>query len=249
MNPTESRPHLFGMLAGLFLAAGISFASIVLARTWVHLRESQFITVTGSSHANIYSDLVVWTGKLTVEDPTLPGAYGKFKTDSEKVAHFLEERGQKNFTLAPVQVKNLTKRKKDGSNDDEFVPETIGYQLSQTIQITSSDVVGIPKLAADGLGLMAQGVVLETEEIQFIYTKAGETKVQMMAEATEDARKRAEEIAERGGRAVRELRSARMGVVQINPLYSTDTSSEGNNDTSSLEKTITATVTAEFTLK
>jgi hypothetical protein len=96
---------------------------------------------------------------------------------------------------------------------------------------------------------MEQGVVLETDDIQFIYTKAGETKVQMMAEATEDARRRAEEIAARGGRAVRELRSARMGVVQINPLYSTDTSSEGNNDTSSLEKTITATVTAEFTLR
>jgi hypothetical protein len=249
MNPTEPRPHLFGMLAGLFLAAGISFASIVLARTWVHLRESQFIMVTGSSHANVRSDLVVWTGKLTVEDPTLPGAYAKFKSDFGKVDRFLEERGQKDFSLAPVQVKELTKRKKDDSDDDGARSERIGYQLSQTIEISSSDVEAIPKLATDGLGLMEQGVVLETEDIKFIYTKAGETKVQMMAEATEDARKRADEIAARGGRAVRELRSARMGVVQINPLYSTDTSSEGNNDTSSLEKTITTTVTAEFTLK
>jgi hypothetical protein len=236
------------MLAGLFLAGGISFASIVLARTWVHLRESQFITVTGSSHANVHSDLVVWTGKLTVDDPTLSGAYATFKNDSEKVEHFLEERGQKKFSLAPVHVKDLTRREKNGA-EGEGVPERVGYQLSQTIQITSSDVEGVPKLAADGLGLMEQGVVLETEDIQFIYTKAGETKVQMMAEATEDARRRADEIATRGGRTVRELRSARMGVVQINPLYSTDTSSEGNNDTSSLEKTITATVTAEFTLR
>ena len=48
---------------------------------------------------------------------------------------------------------------------------------------------------------------------------------------------------------MRELRSARMGVVQINPLYSTATSWEGVNDTSSLDKTITATVTAEFALR
>src|SRR5665213_1665367 len=210
MNSTEPRPHLFGMIAGLFLAVGISFASIVFARTWVHLRESQFITVTGSSHANVHSDLVVWTGKLSVEDRTLSGAYAKFKTDSEKAARFLEERGQKKISWAPVQVKNLTKQKKDGS-DDESVSERVGYQLSQTFQISSPGVVAIPKLAADGLGLMEQGVVLETDDIQFIYTKAGETKVQMMAEATEDARRRAEEIAARGGRAVRELRSARMG--------------------------------------
>jgi uncharacterized protein len=248
MNSSESRPHLFGMLAGLFLAVGLSFASIVLARTWVHLKESQFITVTGSSRANIRSDLVIWKGKLTVEDRTLPGAYAKFKSDFEKVQHFLEERGQKKLSLAPVQVKNLIKHQRDGSEGDA-VTDRVGYQISQGIEFTSSDVDGVPKLAADGLGLVQEGVVLETDDIQFIYTKAGETKVQMMAEATADARRRAEEIATRGGRAVRELRSARMGVVQINPLYSSDTSSEGNNDTSSLEKTMTATVTAEFTLK
>jgi hypothetical protein len=71
----------------------------------------------------------------------------------------------------------------------------------------------------------------------------------MMAEATKDARARAEQIAQQGGGAIKELRSARMGVVQINPLYSGATSWEGNNDTSSLEKTITATVAATFTLR
>jgi len=71
----------------------------------------------------------------------------------------------------------------------------------------------------------------------------------MMAEATRDARARAEQIAAQGGRRLKELRTARMGVVQINPLYSTATSWEGNNDASSLEKTITATVTASFSLR
>jgi len=37
--------------------------------------------------------------------------------------------------------------------------------------------------------------------------------------------------------------------VQINPLYSGSTSAEGNNDTSSLEKTITATIGATFALR
>jgi uncharacterized protein len=236
------------MLAGLFLAVGLSFASIVLARTWVHLRESQFITVTGSSHANVRSDLVIWKGKLTVEDRLLPGAYEKFQADFEKVRTFLAAHGQTKLSLAPVQVKSLFRRNRDGS-EGEAGSERVGYQLSQAIEITSPDVDGVPQLAAEGIGLTQQGVVLETEDIQFIYTKAGDTKVQMMAEATSDARKRAEEIAARGGRTIRELRSARMGVVQINPLYSTETSSEGNNDTSALEKTITATVTAEFILK
>lgn len=248
MTTNSSRPHLVGLLAGLFLAVGISFASVVLARTWIHLRESQVITVTGSSRKNIRSDLVVWTGVLTVEDRTLPMAHAKFKSDFDKVKVFLEERGQKNLTLSPVQVKDLTRRKKEGP-EGEMVSERVGYQLSQALQISSPDVEAVPRLAADCLGLMAQDVVLQTLHIQFIYTKAGETKVAMMAEATDDARRRAEEIATRGGRSVHELRSARMGVVQINPLHSTATNWEGNNDTSSLEKTITATVATEFSLK
>jgi hypothetical protein len=40
-----------------------------------------------------------------------------------------------------------------------------------------------------------------------------------------------------------------MGVVQINPLYGTATSWEGNNDTSTLEKTITVTISAQFALR
>jgi hypothetical protein len=71
----------------------------------------------------------------------------------------------------------------------------------------------------------------------------------MMAEATKDARIRAEQIAAQGDRGVKELRSAKMGIVQINPLYSTATSWEGNNDTTSLEKTIIVTVSAIFSLK
>jgi uncharacterized protein len=38
-------------------------------------------------------------------------------------------------------------------------------------------------------------------------------------------------------------------VIQINPLHSTATSWEGNNDTTALEKTITATVSASFSLR
>jgi hypothetical protein len=89
---------------------------------------------------------------------------------------------------------------------------------------------------------------LVSEGFEFIYTKAGEAKVEMMAEATRDARARAEQIAGQGSRKLKELRSARMGVVQINPLYSAATSWEGNNDTSSVEKTITATVSVTFAL-
>ena len=81
-------------------------------------------------------------------------------------------------------------------------------------------------------------------------TKAGEAKIEMLAEATKDARARAEQIASQGGRTVKELRAAKMGVFQITPLYSGRASSnwEGENDMSSLEKNISAVVNATFSM-
>jgi uncharacterized protein len=56
-------------------------------------------------------------------------------------------------------------------------------------------------------------------------------------------------IARQGGRQVRELRSARVGVIQINPMHFTGMSWEGNNDQSTADKTMTAAISAEFSLR
>ncbi|MGB7963317.1 MAG: SIMPL domain-containing protein, partial [Propionicimonas sp.] len=77
----------------------------------------------------------------------------------------------------------------------------------------------------------------------------GDLKIEMLGEAAADARMRAEQIAASTGAKVGVLRSARMGVMQINPAGVSAVSSEGNNDTSSLEKDVFAVVSAGFTLK
>jgi len=243
---STSRPHLFGLLAGLFLAGGIVFASLTVASAWTRISESQIVNVTGAARKNVRSDLVIWRAGFSVDDESLLGAHEKLKKDQGTVETFLRAHGASEFTIHPLQIREITAREKDGEN--EMVTRRIGYRLLQRIEVRSTEVEATPRLAADSTALLEQGVALISEGFEFIYTKAGEAKVEMMAEATKDARTRAEQIAAQGGRKLKELRSARMGVVQINPLYSAATSWEGNNDTTSLEKTITATVAATFSL-
>ncbi|MDB6094553.1 MAG: hypothetical protein JWM32_2115 [Verrucomicrobia bacterium] len=246
MENNPPRPHLFGLLAGLFLAAGLCFASIVFTRTWTHLHESQVIDVTGSARKNVRSDLVVWRASFSVDDEALLNAHEKLKADLEKASAFLRSKGVKEITILPVQIREITARAKN--DDDEAVTKRIGYRLTQRIEIRSSDVAVTTSLGTESAALLSEGIALVSDGLEFVYTKASEAKVEMMAEATKDARARAEQIATQGGRKIKELRTARMGVVQINPLYSSATSWEGNNDTSSLEKTITTTVSATFAL-
>jgi hypothetical protein len=127
--------------------------------------------------------------------------------------------------------------------------KTIGYKMKQSVEVDSPLVDRIAQLNSDSTALVEQGVLLTADPPKYIYSQAAETKIEMLSEATKDARARAERIANEGGRGLAGLHDADMGVFQIVPLHSSDTSGEGMNDTSSLDKTITAVVTVTFALK
>ena len=247
MNP-PNRPQLFGLFAGLALAVALCFSSILGTRAWIHLKEAHLVKVTGSARKDVRSDLVVWTAVLQTDGPTLEHARRQFGADLKAVQQFLRDRNVSDAAMSPIKVVALRANSR-AEADDNRPPVAAGFRLTQELRVTSADVERIPQVAADSLSLLGEGVVFETLGLEFIYTRAGEAKVEMMAEATADARARAEQIAGQGGRRIGELRSAKAGVFQINPLHSTETSWDGLNDKSSLLKTMSVTVAAEFSLQ
>ena len=240
----NSRPQLFGMLAGLFLACGLVLSSMLATTTWLKVKNSQFITSKGSTRKNVKSDLIIWQGDFNVEAGTLLDAQRKLKTDLMAVGQFLASNGVTNFVFKPIEIVELKATKDVDGWRQEC---TTGYRLTQSVRVESEDVDKIGKL--DTTPLVEQGILFTTEPPQFIYTKVAEEKIEMLADATKDARTRAEQIAAQGGRAIANLHDAEMGVFQITPLHESDTSGEGESDTSSMDKTITAVVTATFLLK
>jgi hypothetical protein len=241
----NSRPQLFGMLAGLFLACGLVLSSMLATTTWLKVKNSQFITAKGSTRKNVKSDLVVWKGSFTTEAPTLLEAQQKLKANAVKVGQFLTGNSVSNYVFKPIGIDELKASIKDA--DGWRQERTTGYRLTQSVRVESSDVDRLAQL--DTTPLVEQGVLFTTERPQFLYTKVAGEKIEMLADATRDARARAEQIAAQGSRSIANLHDAEMGVFQITPLHETDTSSGGENDTSSLDKTITAVVSATFLLK
>ena len=219
----ESRPQLFGLLAGLFLAAGLVLSAMLGTSAWMKIKNSQFITVKGSVQKGVESDLTIWSGSFLAEGETLLDAQHKIQANRALVTKFLGDAGVTNFFFAPIGIEEMKAMQK------------------------SADVNRLDKL--DTTPLVEQGVVFTVAPPQFIYTRAGEAKIEMLAEATKDARARAEQIATQGGRTIARLHDADQGVFQIAPLHSVATSWQGESDTSSRQKTITAVVTATFLLK
>jgi len=232
-----------GLLLGLCLAAGLIISAAQVTRAWLHIADSQVISVTGSAHQDVTSDLAVWTAAFSTEADQLSEAQQKLKADAARVTDFFEQRGITNAEISAINIQRL----RSNANDDNS--KTVGYRLRQTLRLESADVARVMELQQQSSSLVAAGVELDDLGIEFIYTRLAEAKIDMLAAATKDARARAEQIASEGGRNIRALRSAKMGVFQITPRNSSDTSAEGINDTSSREKTIRAIVTANFSLK
>ena len=232
-----------GLLLGLCLAAGLIISAAQVTRAWLHIADSQVISVTGSAHQDVTSDLAVWTAAFSAEADQLSEAQQKLKADAARVTDFFQQRGITNAEISAINIQRL----RSSGNDDNS--KTVGYRLRQTLRLESADVARVVEVQQQSSSLVEAGVELDDLGIEFIYTRLAEAKIDMLAAATKDARARAEQIASEGGRNIRALRSAKMGVFQITPRNSSDTSAEGINDTSSREKTIRAIVTANFSLK
>ena len=250
MSPIP-KPHLLGVLAGLFMASGLIVSTTLLTRTWLKVADAESITVTGSARRNVSSDLIVWRGSLSVESPTLLAAQALLAQQETSTREFLIRQGVTNAQFHPIAIQRIQLRtgKQAAEGDTETESSTTRFRLSRAIEVRSGDIDTVLGMDSKTSLLINQGIEFTATTPEFIWTKAGEAKIEMLADAARDARARAEQIVSQGGRAISRMRSAKMGVFQVTPLYSTQNTWDGMNDTTSREKTVTAVVNASYALK
>jgi hypothetical protein len=169
-----------------------------------------------------------------------PGRPGKIK-------EYLAEKGvsAEEMVFSSVDIdKEFDYRYDDeGKRYEDFS----GYRLSQRVEIESKEIEKIEKLAREITELINQGVEFYSSYPQYYYTGLSELKIQMISAATEDARLRAQMIAENAGAELGDLKEARMGIFQIVGLNSDENYSWGGAfNTSSKMKTATITMKLEF---
>ncbi|HEV2913621.1 MAG TPA: SIMPL domain-containing protein [Pyrinomonadaceae bacterium] len=240
---TERNGNIFN--AGFALAVALVLSSIVGAWAYTHAKNGeQTITVTGSARKRIKSDLVIWRAGVSYQASQLSEAYKALTDNVPKVKQYLISKGVQEDQITISSISSTTLHEKN--SDGEETGEITGYSLRQELMVRSNDVDKIEKLAREATELINQGILLESNPPEYLYTKLGDLKIEMLAEAAKDAKVRAQQIASSTGSSIGSVRTARMGVMQITPADSNDVSDSGMNDTSSLEKDITAVVNVGF---
>ena len=234
-----------GFGAGVALAIGLVIASIIGGLSFVKGKlGDQTITVTGSARKRIKSDLVIWEAGVSYQAPVLADAYRSLSENVPRVKAYLVSKGvpENEITISSISSQTLHVRDSDGQDTGQIS----GYSLRQELEVRSHDVDKIAKIAREATELINQGILLESMAPEYHYTKLGEEKITMLAEAAKDAKARAVKVAESTESSIGSVRTARMGVLQITPADSNDVSDSGMNDTSSLDKDITAVVNLSF---
>lgn len=243
----DNKKYIALVLVALILSAGLIASTVIATNGLVEIKGTRSITVTGSAKQQLKSDLIVWKGSFSSQSPVMSEAYAKLKADSVKVKNYLKGKGidEKDMVLSSIDTNPIYEMNYNG----QYTNNIIAYRLYQRVEIKSADVDKLTQISREATELMNEGVEFQSFPPEYFFTKIADLKVSMLAEATKDAKARAEQISQNTGSRIGALKSAKMGVFQITPLYSTEVADYGINDTSSIDKEITAVVTCTFEMK
>jgi hypothetical protein len=233
----------------LCIAAATIVSTIILSKGFLKITKfvREQVTVTGSAQKEIKSDYIVWKSSFSIRQADLKTGYRKLNDDLEKVKKYLTEKGigEKQIIVSQISTSKVYKKNEKGNDTNEIQ----WYILSQDIEVRSKDVEKVDNVSREATDLIEENIELESQAPEYFYTRLDELKIEMLAMATENAKLRAENMVKATGNKIGNIRSARMGVFQITPVTSTDVSDWGVNDTSSLEKKVTAVVSASFAIE
>lgn len=209
-------------------------------------RSSQGISVTGSARVQATADKVVWPLNAEQSAPTQSVAVNKINTAVEAVTKYLTDGGINSTSIEFGSVSAYPQEEYVNGNPTGRI---ISYKASRTITVRSENVQLIKKLS-EGIGALLQtGVSVSNYGPQYYVSKLSDLRPELLKQAMQDASVRANAIVAATGGKVGSVMSVRSGPFQVTSPDSVDTSAGGYYDTSTIEKTITSTVTVTFNVK
>ncbi len=238
-------------LRAVIYAVAIVLASYFLGKAYTDRSKKEGrIDVTGLGKTDFVSDLIVWEGSFSEENWELKEAYNQLAKSKKEIVKYLVSKGVKESEIVFEAVRTTEKRK-SLYNDGKYIGDQFdGYSLTQSVVIESREVEKIEKVSREISELLNKGIQFYSDSPRYYYTKLADLKVEMISKATEDAKIRAEKIAEYSGSELGNIKSAKMGVFQITGQNSKEDYSWGGTfNTSSKNKTASITMKLVYKVK
>jgi hypothetical protein len=190
------------------------------------------------------SDYAVWDLSVTSQQQKAAAAAQELAGWAEQIRTFLTNEGIKpdELTVQPVSTQTVTQS--DGGDGSKVT----GYQVTRNFEVRSPRVDAVAAVAEASSRLIANGIPVQAQPLQYVLTKLADLRPRLLAEAVRDAEQRGKVLVEATGAKLGKLRGVDVGVFQVTSPNSTEVSDYGVYDTTTLHKDVTAVVNVTFSL-
>jgi len=244
----EYKSIVIALIAGISAIICVFVGSSGLVN-FKQVSQSGGISATGSASQNFTSDLIVWRGSFSAYGVTAKDAYAQIKKNSDITRQYLLDNGVTEDEMIFYSV-NISKRYKYIYNDEGSIIDEVsdGYDLSQELSVTSTDVDKIDNISRDVSQLIEAGVEFVSDSPEYYYTKLDELKLDLINQATQNAKARIDILTQNSNSKAGRLLNANLGVFQITAQNSDseEYSYGGTFNTSSKNKTASITVKLNY---
>ena len=199
---------------GALLAVGLGAAGAFVAKG-IHDAKAadRYVTVRGLSEREVPANLVMWPIVFGATGDELGALQATLDRSASKIASFLNARGftAEDWNLGAPRITDLEARAYGSHNRPAH-----RYSGEATITVRSVKVSGVMDAMKDSGELVRDGVALVNNYgATYLYTGLEGIKPEMIAAATKDARRAAEQFANDSGSRVGTIRSAQQGYFAI----------------------------------
>jgi hypothetical protein len=241
-NSGEKSRSITVIAASLIMALAVG-GGLVKVGAGFAARTDNGITVTGSAKTSATADNVAWTLNVALSSQLVADAVKKVGSDVDAVSAYLTKGGIPASALTLGAVSTYANEEWQNGNNTGRI---LSYRASRDITVRTSDVQLVYKLS-QGIGSLLQtGVNVNNYGPQYYISTLPDLRPQLLEEAMLDAKTRAVAITKAVGGSVGAVQSVKSGVFQVTTPDSTMVSDGGAYDTSTIEKTVTSTVSVTF---
>ena len=225
------------------IALGILISAALFA---YKMPTGENITVTGSASKIVKSDNAKLSFMLEGRAKTQKEAFKVIKSYHPEILKYLTSKGinKEDIDIKPING-YYNYRNVNGYSTNEIQD----YSANQSIEIKSKDVEKMKEISTDMQSLSDKGIEMHIDRPEFYYSDLASVKIELLKEASKDAKERAKSMLSATGSSVGKVKQIKMGVFQITPPDSTDVSDYGVNDTSTIDKKVTAVANVVFKVK
>ena len=241
-NSGEKSRSITVIAASLIMALAVG-GGLVKVGAGFAARTDNGITVTGSAKTTATADNVVWTLNVALSSQLVADAVRKVGADVDAVSAYLTKGGIPANALTLGAVSSYANEEWQNGNNTGRI---LSYRASRDITVRTKDVQLVYKLS-QGIGsLLQNGVNVNNYGPQYYISTLSDLRPQLLEDAMKDAKTRAVAITKAVGGSVGAVQSVKSGVFQVTTPDSTMVSDGGAYDTSTIEKTVTSTVSVTF---